>query len=245
MIFSFANNKGGVGKTTSALNIGIGLANKKKKVLFIDMDAQTNLTTGLGIYEISKYSIYDVLIGECDIKSAIVTKNKYIDILPSTIDLNVLEFDSGVTSKIALKNALEPICEAYNYIVIDTPPGFGHLSLESLQAADKVFIPVLADFFSYQGLSQFVAVLKQINKNIEIGGIILTHFDKRKVISRDIATGIKERFGEYLFDTYIRENVAISEALAQGKDIYSYNPKSNGALDYEAIVKTILKKYKS
>lgn len=241
MILAFANNKGGVGKTTTSLNIGFGLSYLKKKILLIDMDPQTNLTTGMGFYDNPKLSIYNTLMGECSLNEAAIKVNKYLSLIPAVIDLSVLEFDHTVKIQSSLSKLLSNYQEHYDHIIIDTPPGFGSLSINSILACERVFIPVLPDFFSYQGLSQFIAVVHQINPLIEVGGIIITHFDKRKVISRDFFTGIGNNFSKYLLKTQIRENVAIAESLAQGKDVFSYNPKSNGAIDYAALSKEISK----
>ena len=241
MIISFANNKGGVGKTTTTFNVGHGLANSKKKVLMIDMDPQTNLSTALGVFYKPKLSIYNLLLDECKIDEAIIKKSDKLHFIASTIDLSVMEFDNTQTVVNSLKEILEPVKSKYDYILIDTPPGFGTLSINSIQAADKVFIPVIPDFFSYQGLTQFSNVVHSINPNAEIGGIIITHYDKRKVLVRDFADGIAEQFGDKLMKTYIRENITISEAIAKGQDVFTYNSRSNGALDYSQLTKDILK----
>lgn len=241
MIFAFANNKGGVGKTTTTFNIAHGLAMHKKRVLLIDMDPQTNLSTALGVFYKPKVSIYNLLLNECSTDEAIIKKSEKLHFISSTLDLSVIEFDSTQSIMKSLKIIIDEVKSKYDYVLIDTAPGFGTLSINSIQAAEKIFIPVIPDFFSFQGLNQFTNAVYSINPAAEIGGIIITHYDKRKVLSRDFAEGIGNTFESKLMKPFIRENIAISEAIARSQDVYSYNSRANGAMDYMQLTKEILK----
>ena len=244
-IVAFSNHKGGVAKTTSAVNIGAGLANLGKKVLLIDIDPQANLTQSLGIKQ-PKYTIYEGINGTIDELPIIeVTTSLYL--VPSCLDLSgaEIELSSEAGREFLLKEVLAPIVEQFDYILIDCPPSLGLLTINALVAANQVFIPLQAEFLATQGVAKLVEVIekikKRLNKKLEIGGVLITQYDNRKILNRDVAQSVKEFFQAQVFDTKIRENVALAEAPSQGLDIFRYNPKSNGAVDYLALCQELLK----
>jgi len=245
-IIAIANHKGGVGKTTSVVNIGAGLANMGKKVLLIDLDPQANLSQSLGV-EDSEYNIYDSLKGEHGLHPLTVYEN--LDLVPSTLDLSEMEIllVPMVDREYKLKRLIEPIKNRYDYILIDTPPSLGLLTVNALTASDEVYIPLQAQFLAMRGLEGLFDVIdmakQETNPSLEVGRIILTQFDKRQILDRDIVSTINEHFKGQVFKTKIRSNVSLREAPSQGEDIFRYNPKSYGAEDYGALSKEIIKLY--
>lgn len=244
-IISISNHKGGVGKTTSTLNIGAGLSRLKKKVLLIDLDAQANLSQSLGIIE-PVTTIYGALKGKYDLTPLSITKG--LDLVPSEIDLSGAEIElaSEAGREYILKELIEPISSQYDYILIDCPPSLGLLTINALTASTEVYIPLQAQYLALQGLTKLIEIIgkiqKRINKELKIGGVIITQYDNRKVLNREVAGAIESHFKSEVFKTKIRDNVALAEAPAQGKDIFSYNSKCNGAIDYLELSKEINKR---
>lgn len=245
-IYCFANHKGGTGKSTTTLNVGAGITLKKKKVLLLDLDPQTNLTVMLGIYNRPDNTIYEVLSDEISIDKAIIKISKYLHLVPSSLDLSGIELEisdkKGRENK--LKKALINIQSDYDYILIDAPPSMSLLTINALIASSKVFIPVQTEFIALNGLARFVEIVEQIiplNPSLSIGGIIPTRFDSRKVLNRGVVEKIKEIFPKKTMKTIIRENIAVAESVAGGQDIFQYAPKSYGAEDYQLLVNEILK----
>lgn len=243
-VISISNHKGGVGKTTSVINIGAGLNNLGKKVLLIDLDPQANLTQSLGITEPSA-TIYGAIRGEYSLQPIEILKG--LDVIASTLDLSGAEVElSGEAGReYILRELIEPLRSLYDYILIDSPPSLGLLTINSFTASDEVFIPLQAQYLAIQGLSKLVEVVekikKRLNKDLRVGGVFITQYDNRKVLNRDVVTTIEKHFKEELFKTKIRDNVALAEAPAQGLDIFRYNPKSYGAEDYLELSKEISK----
>jgi len=243
-VISISNHKGGVGKTTSAINIGAGLNKLGKKILLIDLDPQANLSQSLGIIEPDS-NIYGALRGEYKLQPIEVVKG--LDVIPSTLDLSGAEVEmSGEAGReYILRELIEPIRGSYDYILIDSPPSLGLLTLNSFVASDQIFIPLQAQFLALQGLTKLLEVIdkikKRLNKELEVGGVFITQYDSRKVLNRDVVATIEAHFEDAVFKTKIRDNVALAEAPAQGLDIFRYNPKSPGAEDYLSICKEILK----
>ncbi len=244
-IISLLNHKGGVGKTTSVINIGAGMVELGLKVLLIDLDPQANLTLSLGVPR-QKYSIYEAIKGECELVP--FTVRERFDIVPSTLDLSGAEMElvNEAGREYILRELFEPVIEDYDFIIIDCPPSLGLLTLNALTCSDYVYIPLQTEFLALQGLTKIKQVIDKVkfrlNKKLEIGGVIATMYDARKVLNRDVVQTIHKYFGEKVFKTLIRDNVALAEAPAQRCDIFAYNSKSNGAQDYLALCKEILER---
>ena len=244
-VISISNHKGGVGKTTSALNIGAGLNKLGKKVLLIDLDPQANLSQSLGIIEHEK-NIYGAIRGEYKLQPINIIKG--LDLIPSTLDLSGAEVElSGEAGReYILKELIDPIKKQYDYVIIDSPPSLGLLTINSFTASDEVLIPLQAQYLAKQGLTKLVEVIdkikKRLNKSLKVGGVFITQYDNRKVLNRDVVTTIKSHFKNEVFKTKIRDNVALAEAPTQGVDIFRYQPKSKGAEDYLALCREIVKK---
>lgn len=246
-VISISNHKGGVGKTTSAVNIGAGLNLLGKRVLLIDLDPQANLSQSLGISsEADLPNIYRALKGEIDLEPIELIKG--LDIIPSTLDLSGAEVElSGEPGReYILKELIDPIKGSYDFILIDSPPSLGLLTLNSFVAAQQVYIPVQAQYLAIQGLTKLKEVIAKIqtrlNKKLKIGGVIITQYDSRKVLNRDVVETIQAHFKKEVFNTKIRDNVALAEAPTQGEDIFRYNAKSYGAEDYLSLSREILNK---
>jgi chromosome partitioning protein len=244
-VISISNHKGGVGKTTSTINIGAGLHKLGKKVLLIDLDPQANLSQSLGLIE-PDVNIYGALRGDYPLKPIEIFKN--LEVIPSTLDLSGAEVEmSGEAGReYILKELIEPLRESYDYILIDSPPSLGLLTLNSFVASDEIFIPLQAQYLALQGLSKLVEVVdkikKRLNKDLKIGGVFITQYDSRKVLNRDVVSTIEAHFKDEVFKTKIRDNIALAEAPSQGLDIFRYNSKSYGAEDYLSLSKEILKR---
>lgn len=244
-VISISNHKGGVGKTTSTINIGAGLNMLGKTVLLIDLDPQANLSQSLGLVEPER-TIYGALRGEYKLQPIEILKG--LDVIPSTLDLSGAEVEmSGEAGReYILRELLEPIRASYDYILIDSPPSLGLLTLNSFVASDIVLIPLQAQYLALQGLSKLLEVIdkikKRLNKDLRVGGVFVTQYDSRKVLNRDVVATIEAHFKDEVFKTKIRDNIALAEAPAQGVDIFRYNPKSTGAEDYLSLSKEILSK---
>ena len=244
-IISISNHKGGVGKTTSAINIGAGLNILGKKVLLIDLDPQANLSQSLGLIDQEK-NIYGALKGDYKLEPISVLKG--LDVIPSTLDLSgaEIELSSEPGREYILKELIEEVRASYDYIIIDSPPSLGLLTINSFTAADEIIIPLQAQFLAMQGLAKLVEVVEKIksrlNKSLKIGGVFITQYDGRKVLNRDVVDSINTHFKSEVFKTKIRDNIALAEAPAQGLDIFRYNSKTNGAEDYLNLAKEIIKR---
>jgi chromosome partitioning protein len=234
-IISLLNHKGGVGKTTSAINIGAGLVERGKKVLLIDLDPQANLTISLGIPR-QRVTIYEALRGESELVP--VNHKPNLDVITSSLDLSGAEMEliNEAGREFILRELLSHVIDDYDYIIIDCPPSLGLLTLNALTSSRFIIIPLQTEFLAVQGLAKIKQVIDKVrfrlNKQLEIGGVVATMYDSRRVLNRDVVDIIHKYFGDQVFKTYIRENVALAEAPAQRKDIFDYNPKSPGAQDY-------------
>jgi chromosome partitioning protein len=244
-IITISNHKGGVGKTTSVLNIGAGLSRLGKRVLLIDIDPQSNLTMSLGINN-PEYNIYGAISGDYPLKPIEVTKK--LDIIPSVLGLlgADIELSNEYKNRFILKELLKPLLGKYDYIIIDSPPSLGLLTINALTASEEVYITLQPHFFALQGLSKLTEIIEEVKNNLnpglKIGGVIITLWDSRKVLHRDVTETVIEHFKEVVFKTKIRENIALAEAPAQGLDIYRYQPNSKGAEDYTNLCKEIIKR---
>ena len=243
LVISLLNHKGGVGKTTSTINIGAALAQLNKRVLLIDLDPQANLTLALGIPRQAN-SIYEALRGESELMPYTAKSN--LDVVSSTLDLSGAEMEliNEAGREFILRELIAPIKDKYAYIFIDCPPSLGLLTLNALTSSDLVYIPLQTEFLAMQGLAKIKQVIQKVklrlNKSLKIGGVLATMYDSRKVLNRDVVATIHKYFGDMVFETKIRDNVALAEAPAQRKDIFDYNANSPGAKDYLALAKEII-----
>ena len=243
VIISLLNHKGGVGKTTSAINIGAGLVELGKKVLLVDLDPQANLSLSLGAPRVTE-TIYEALRGECELNPVAVKPN--LDVVISTLDLSGAEMEliNEAGREFILRELFSVLIDDYDYIIIDCPPSLGLLTLNALTSSHYVLIPLQTEFLAIQGLTRIKQVVDKVkfrlNKNLEICGVLATMYDSRKVLNRDVVATIQKYFGDKVFNTLIRDNVALAEAPAQRKDIFSYSKSSPGAVDYLNLCKEII-----
>ena len=245
------NQKGGVGKTTTNINLSACLAMKGKKVLVVDIDPQGNTTSGIGLVKRKlQYTIYDVIVNkDFDISKAILhTKTEGLDILPASVDLAGAEIElvnlEGRERR--LKKAIDKVKPLYDFVFIDCPPSLGLLTINSLTAVDSVLIPIQCEFYALEGVSQLMStvemVRKNMNPNIEIEGVILSMFDGRTNLSLQVVQEVKKYFGSKVFSTIIPRNVRLAEAPSYGLPIVKYDPKSKGAKAYQQFATDLLRR---
>ena len=248
-IISVSNQKGGVGKTTTTINIASFLAEKGKRVLIVDIDPQANSGYGLGVnVEETEATLYEVLIGSIDLKEALYkTGIENLSIVPSNIHLSGAQVDMLYVEnkEFILKNALKKIKSDYDYIFIDCPPSLGILTLNSLVAADSVLIPLQCEYYALEGLSQLLKIIamvqEKLNPNLVIEGVVLTMYDSRTNLSQQVVSDIREFFKEKVFRTIIPRNVKLSEAPSFGKPINQYDRHCVGSETYEKLAEEVLK----
>lgn len=247
-VISVANQKGGVGKTTTTVNLGAILARKGKKVLLIDADPQGNATSGLGVEKEVEFSTYDILVNDTEMQEAIQnTMIKNLKVCPSNMDLAGAEVElvSMMSREQRLKEKLEEMKNKFDYILIDCPPSLGLITLNSFTASDSVLIPVQCEYFALEGLGQLLntinLVKKHLNKNIQIEGALLTMYDIRTNLSNQVVKEVKKYFNNKVYRTVIPRNVRLSEAPSYGMPITEYDPKSKGAKSYIKFTKEFLK----
>lgn len=260
MLIAVVNQKGGVGKTTTTVNLGAALARQGRKVLLFDIDAQSNLTTHLGLDAVeengsvesvdessaSQFTSYEVLKGIKKVEEVIIKRSENLDVVPSSLLLSAADLELGgvVGRELILKRALQSIKDRYDEIIIDCPPALGLLSLNALAAVDSVIIPVQSEYLALHGVRQLLDTIDQVrtiyNQDLVVGGVLICLHDNRKRLARAVGDTIKAYFGDLVFDTLIRSNVALAEAPSNGQTIFEYAPKSSGAEDYWALAEEVL-----
>jgi chromosome partitioning protein len=249
-IIAIANQKGGVGKTTTSINLAASLGVLEKKVLLIDADPQANASSGLGIdIESIEIGSYQVLEHTCSVQEAILkTSSPNLDIIASHIDLVAIEIElvDKERREYMLKDALEKIEDNYDFIIIDCAPSLGLITLNSLVAANSVIIPIQCEYFALEGLGKLLNTIKSIqkihNKDLDIEGLLLTMFDSRLRLSNQVVDEVQKHFSTMVFDTIIRRNTRLGEAPSYGESIISYDATSKGAVNYLNLANELLKK---
>jgi len=260
-IFVVANQKGGVGKTTTVLNLGAAIAQQGKRVLLVDLDPQSNLSSGIGFtkqFDKQSWSknqqapyknIYDVLINSIPIRSVFVsTSTPNLFLVPSHLSLAGAEIEmvSMMSRETLLKKALTDVKNDFDIAIIDCPPSLGLLTINGLCAGDNLIIPIQCEYFALEGLGQLInttKLVKSINPSLEIGGVILTMYDSRTRLSSSVVKDVRDFFKDLSFNTIVPRNVRLSEAPSHGKTIFEYDEKSTGALAYNNLAKEFLKKF--
>jgi len=246
-IIAVLNHKGGVGKTTTTINLAAALQQKKKRVLLIDMDGQANLTESCGLSIEEEQTVYGAMKGEYPLP--LVELDNGLTIVPSCLDLSAAESEliNEPGRELILKGLVAKLLDSrkFDYILIDCPPSLGLLTLNALTTADFLIIPVQAQFLAMRGMAKIMNVIEivreRLNPNLNIGGIVITQFDKRKTLNKSVAELINGSFCNKVFKTVIRDNVALAEAPIKGLNIFEYNKNCNGAKDYMALAQEVMK----
>jgi chromosome partitioning protein len=251
-VISIVNQKGGVGKTTTAVNLGAFLAKKRKKVLIIDLDPQGNATSGYGFDKTElENTVYDLLVNEEDISTVIAsTSVKNVDMCPTNINLAGAEVElvSAISRETILRRAIEPVLDKYDYIIIDCPPSLGLLTINALAACEGVIVPIQGEYYALEGLTQLIDTInmikKKLNPSIGILGVVITMHDRRTQLTKQVVEEVQKYFGDKVFNTFIPRNVRLAEAPSHGQTIDEYDAKSKGSLAYQALANEVIKRTK-
>ena len=244
-IISVANQKGGVGKTTTAVNLAAALQEAGKRVLLCDLDPQGNASSGVGVYQ-KENSVYDGLIEDADVRTLIV-QTPYCDVLPASIELAGAEVELVELSarESRMKKLLSPICFDYDFIIIDCPPSMGLLTINALVASDAVIMPIQCEYYALEGLSQLMNTIRMVkrslNPGLEIEGVLLTMFDARLNLNLQVADEVKKHFGRQVFPIIVPRNVRLSEAPSHGKPVVAYDSSSKGAKCYRELAAYVIR----
>jgi chromosome partitioning protein len=248
MILAIANQKGGVGKTTTAINLGAGLGALERRVLLVDCDPQGNATRGLGLHASSPH-LYHALSGNASLSAAIRPSGfPNLDLIPTQRDLVgvEVEFVGEPAWEGRLKTVLGEVAGKYDTILLDCPPSLGHLTVNALVAADGVLVPLQCEYFALEGVSELLATIgrvqEQLNTRLVIAGILLTMYDDRTNLSRDVADEIRRHFADKVYDTVVPRNIRLAEAPSHGKPIFQYDIRSRGAEAYLALARELLRR---
>lgn len=247
-ILAIANQKGGVGKTTTSVNLSSALAEAGKKVLLVDTDPQGNATSGVGIDKNNvQYSVYDMLVEDVSINKVVIkTSQDNLSIIPANIALAGAEIElvSAMSREVRLKYAFKELEETFDYIIIDCPPSLGLLTINSFTAATGIVIPVQCEYYALEGLSQLLNTIKlvqrHLNQSLEIEGVLLTMLDARTNLGNDVMTEVRAHFGDKVYETIIPRNVRLSEAPSHGEPINVYDPRSTGAKTYKELAQEVI-----
>lgn len=250
-IVAIANQKGGVGKSTTAINLGAGLALQGERVLLVDLDPQGNTSSGLGIDRGSiELSTYEVLIDDVALEDAIEpTSVGGLYVVPATIELAGAEIElvSLFSREMRLANALKPVLDRYDFVLIDCPPSLGLLTINGLSAANEVAIPIQCEYYALEGVSQLIRnvqlVQQSLNPELEVEGVILTMFDGRTTLSADVVEQVREHFGDTTYRTVIPRTVRLSEAPSYGEPIEAFDPMSRGAIAYRELAREFRRRH--
>ena len=249
-IIAIANQKGGVGKTTTAINLSAALANAGKKVLLIDSDPQGNATSGFGIEKNDlENTIYELMLDECTVRDCIIKDvKKNLAILPSNVSLAAADIDLiGINNKeFILKEAIDYVKKDYDYILIDCPPSLNILTINAMTTSDTVLVPIQCEYYALEGLSQLIytinLVRERLNPVLDIEGVVFTMYDSRTNLSAQVVENVKDNLQQYVFKTMIPRNIRLAEAPSFGTPICEYDPKSVGAKSYDDLAKELIKK---
>ena len=250
-IVAIANQKGGVGKSTTAINLGAGLAYQGERVLLVDLDSQGNTTSGLGIDRSAiEYSTYDLLVEDVPIEDVVEPSSvRELFVVPATIELAGAEIElvSMFSREARLGKSLEPIADDYDFVLVDCPPSLGLLTVNGLAAADEVLIPIQCEYYALEGVSQLMKniqlIQRSLNPQLDVEGVILTMYDGRTTLAADVVAQVREHFGETAYRTVIPRTVRLSEAPSYGEPIEAYDPMSRGAIAYRELAREFRRRH--